>query len=205
MSVINAESIINEMDKLFIDPKCELLYTKDYELLLAVMLSAQTTDKRVNMVTVPLFKKYDTLEKLNKLTIEEISEEIKTIGMFKTKAKNFKGIVKAIIEFGGYVPNDREFLESLPGVGRKTTNVVLANIYNEPCFAVDTHVNRISKRLGIADESDDVSVVEEKLMKYFPKENWSRLHHQLVLFGRYKCKSKNPECEDCPFNGCCNK
>lgn len=205
MSVINAESIINEMDKLFIDPKCELLYTKDYELLLAVMLSAQTTDKRVNMVTVPLFKKYDTLEKLNKLTIEEISEEIKTIGMFKTKAKNFKGIVKAIIEFGGYVPNDREFLESLPGVGRKTANVVLANIYNEPCFAVDTHVNRISKRLGIADESDDVSVVEEKLMKYFPKENWSRLHHQLVLFGRYKCKSKNPECEDCPFNGYCNK
>jgi len=205
MSVINAESIINEMDKLFIDPKCELLYTKDYELLLAVMLSAQTTDKRVNMVTVPLFKKYDTLEKLNELTLEEISEEIKTIGMFKTKAKNFKGIVKAIIEFGGYVPNDREFLESLPGVGRKTANVVLANIYNEPCFAVDTHVNRISKRLGIADESDDVSVVEEKLMKYFPKENWSRLHHQLVLFGRYKCKSKNPECEDCPFNGYCNK
>jgi len=205
MSVINAESIINEMDKLFIDPKCELLYTKDYELLLAVMLSAQTTDKRVNMVTVPLFKKYDTLEKLNELTLEQISEEIKTIGMFKTKAKNFKGIVKAIIEFGGYVPNDREFLESLPGVGRKTANVVLANIYNEPCFAVDTHVNRISKRLGIADESDDVSVVEEKLMKYFPKENWSRLHHQLVLFGRYKCKSKNPECEDCPFNGYCNK
>ena len=205
MSVINAESIINEMDKLFIDPKCELLYTKDYELLLAVMLSAQTTDKRVNMVTVPLFKKYDTLEKLNELTLEEISEEIKTIGMFKTKAKNFKGIVKAIIEFGGYVPNDRKFLESLPGVGRKTANVVLANIYNEPCFAVDTHVNRISKRLGIADESDDVSVVEEKLMKYFPKENWSRLHHQLVLFGRYKCKSKNPECEDCPFNGYCKK
>ena len=205
MSVINAESIIKEMDKLFIDPKCELLYTKDYELLLAVMLSAQTTDKRVNMVTVPLFKKYDTLEKLSTLTIEEISEEIKTIGMFKTKAKNFKGIVEAIIEFGGYVPNDREFLESLPGVGRKTANVVLANIYNEPCFAVDTHVNRISKRLGIANESDDVSVVEEKLMKYFPKENWSRLHHQLVLFGRYKCKSKNPECNDCPFNGYCNK
>ena len=205
MSVINAESIIKEMDKLFIDPKCELLYTKDYELLLAVMLSAQTTDKRVNMVTVPLFKKYDTLEKLSTLTIEEISEEIKTIGMFKTKAKNFKGIVEAIIEFGGYVPNDREFLESLPGVGRKTANVVLANIYDEPCFAVDTHVNRISKRLGIANESDDVSVVEEKLMKYFPKENWSRLHHQLVLFGRYKCKSKNPECNDCPFNGYCNK
>ena len=205
MSVINAESIIKEMDKLFIDPKCELLYTKDYELLLAVMLSAQTTDKRVNMVTVPLFKKYDTLEKLSTLTIEEISEEIKTIGMFKTKAKNFKGIVEAIIEFGGYVPNDREFLESLPGVGRKTANVVLANIYDEPCFAVDTHVNRISKRFGIANESDDVSVVEEKLMKYFPKENWSRLHHQLVLFGRYKCKSKNPECNDCPFNGYCNK
>ena len=202
---MNSESIIKYLDSIFENPKCELLYNKDYELLLAVMLSAQTTDKRVNMVTVPLFEKYDTLEKLDSLSISSIEEEIKTIGMFKTKAKNFKSIVKAIIEHGGYVPNDREFLESLNGVGRKTTNVVLANLYNEPCFAVDTHVNRISKRLGIANENDDVLEVEKKLMEYFPKESWNRLHHQLVLFGRYKCKSQKPECDTCPFNGKCNK
>lgn len=199
------KEIINELDKLFPNPKCELLYNKDYELLLAVMLSAQTTDKRVNMVTNELFKKYDTLEKLNNLTISEIEENIKTIGMYKTKAKNFKSIVESIIKVGGYVPNDREFLESLAGVGRKTTNVVLANLYNEPCFAVDTHVNRVSKRFGIASSEDDVSVVENKLMDFFPKENWNRLHHQLVLFGRYNCKSIKPECDTCKFKGKCKK
>ena len=170
---MSSESIIEYLDSIFENPKCELLYTKDYELLLAVMLSAQTTDKRVNMVTVPLFEKYDTLEKLNELSIDDIAEEIKTIGMYKTKAKNFKGIVEEIIKLGGYVPNNREILESLPGVGRKTANVVLANIYNEPCFAVDTHVNRISKRLGIS--RSYVSRIEKraltKLYREFLKNN----------------------------------
>lgn len=197
------ELIINALDKLFPNPKCELNYTKDYELLLAVMLSAQTTDKRVNMVTGPLFKKYSTLEALDKLSIAEIEEEIKTIGMYKTKAKHFKNIVSGLIEIGGFVPNDRELLMKMDGVGRKTTNVVLSNLYNEPCIAVDTHVFRVSKRLNIAPVEADVNEVENTLMKKFPKNKWSRLHHQLVLFGRYKCTAKNPECESCDLKNIC--
>ena len=196
--------IIDTLNECFPNPKCELNYNKDYELLLAVMLSAQTTDKRVNMVTEPLFKKYNTLEKLNELTISEIENEIKTIGMYKQKAKHFKSILTDLLEIGGKVPNDRELLMKMSGVGRKTINVVLSNLYNEPCIAVDTHVNRVSKRLDLAKEEDDVLEVEEKLMETFPKEHWSRLHHQIVLFGRYKCTAKNPECEDCKLKTICN-
>lgn len=197
------DSILKEMDNLFPNPKCELNYTKDYELLLAVMLSAQTTDKRVNMVTGPLFKEFDSLEKLDALSVSEIESHIKSIGMYKQKAMHFKAIVSSLIELGGYVPNDREKLLKLSGVGRKTVNVVLSNLYNEPCIAVDTHVNRVSKRLGLAKEDDDVLEVEEKLMKKFPKNKWSKLHHQLVLFGRYKCKAVNPECETCNLKEFC--
>lgn len=197
------EIIISGLDNMFPNPKCELNYNKDYELLLATMLSAQTTDKRVNEVTSVLFKKYDTLEKLNQLSLKEIEEQIKTIGMYKQKAKHFKSIVSDLINIGGYVPNDRETLIKMSGVGRKTINVVLSNLYNEPCIAVDTHVFRVSKRLNLAKETDDVLDVEKKLMKKFPKDKWSRLHHQMVLFGRYKCKAKNPECEDCPFKSIC--
>ncbi len=196
--------ILSKLDKIIPEPRCELLYNKDYELLLATMLSAQTTDKRVNMVTEPLFKKYDSLDKLNELSLNEIENEIKTIGMYKQKAKYFKSIVSDLIKLGGYVPNDRDILLKLDGVGRKTINVVLSNLYSEPCIAVDTHVERVSKRLGLATLDDDVLTVENKLMKTFPKNNWSRLHHQLVLFGRYRCKAKNPMCEDCPFIKICN-
>ncbi|MCI8331173.1 MAG: endonuclease III [Bacilli bacterium] len=197
------DSILNEMNNLFPNPKCELNYSKDYELLLAVMLSAQTTDKRVNLVTEPLFREFDTLEKLNSLSISDIEKHIKSIGMYKQKAKHFKSIVSSLIELGGHVPNDREMLLKMSGIGRKTVNVVLSNLYNEPCIAVDTHVNRVSKRLGLADDSDDVLVVENKLMKEFPKDTWSKLHHQLVLFGRYKCKAVNPECESCKLKEFC--
>lgn len=195
--------IIDTLNEYFPNPKCELNYNKDYELLLAVMLSAQTTDKRVNMVTKPLFEKYDSLEKLNELTIPEIEKEIKTIGMYKQKARHFKNIVTDLIKIGGKVPNDREILIQMSGVGRKTINVVLSNLYNEPCIAVDTHVNRVSKRLELANENDDVLEVEEKLMKIFPKDHWSRLHHQMVLFGRYKCTAKTPECETCKLRTIC--
>lgn len=197
-----SEFILDGLNKLIPNPRCELEFNKDYELLLAVMLSAQTTDKRVNMVTSELFKKYDTLEKLQTLTIPEIEEQIKTIGMYKTKARNFKEIVNNLIKIG-YVPNDREVLESMSGVGRKTTNVVLSVLYNEPLIAVDTHVDRVSKRLGLAKENDTVLDVENKLKKAFPKNTWTRLHQQLVLFGRYTCKSKNPECNNCPFKDIC--
>jgi len=197
------EIIMNELDKLYPNPRCELNYNKDYELLLAVMLSAQTTDKRVNMVTESLFKKYDTLEKLNSLSLKEIENEIKTIGMYKQKAKHFKNIVESLLLLDGYVPNDREVLLKMSGVGRKTVNVVLSNLYNEPCIAVDTHVNRVSKRLSLAKETDDVLEVEEKLMKKFPKTKWSKLHHQMVLFGRYHCTAKQPDCKNCNLKDVC--
>lgn len=196
--------IINYLESLFPNPRCELNYNKDYELLLAVMLSAQTTDKRVNMVTSVLFSKYDTLNKLALANIKDIIEIIRPIGTFNKKAQNIIKISNDLItNQNGVVPNDRNYLESLPGVGRKTTNVVLANLYNVPCIAVDTHVARVSKRLGLAKNNDDVLTIERKLNKKFPKESLARLHHQLVLFGRYYCKSKNPLCSNCKLKNIC--
>lgn len=194
--------IIEYFDSLIPNPKCELEYSKDYELLIATMLSAQTTDKRVNEVTRILFKKYDSLKLLAGANVEEIKEIIKPIGTYNKKAQNVIDIASSLVEIG-YVPNDREFLESLSGVGRKTTNVVLSNIYNIPCIAVDTHVARVSKRLGIAKESDDVLIIENKLNKKFSKDKLCRLHHQMVLFGRYYCKAKNPECNNCKLKDIC--
>lgn len=201
---MNKDLIIKELDRLFIEPKCELDYEKDYELLLSVMLSAQTTDKRVNIVTKPLYKKYNSLEKLNTLTLEELNEYLKSIGFHKTKSIYFKQIVEEILKIG-YVPNDRKILEKLPGVGRKTASVVLSQLYDEPSFAVDTHVYRTSKRLGITKEKDDVIKTEEKLKKYFDKNTWNRINSQMVLFGRYYCTSKNPKCENCNLRQICKK
>lgn len=198
--------IIDYLDELFPNPRCELNYNKDYELLIAVMLSAQTTDKRVNMVTDILFKKYSSLEELNSADINDIIEIIKPIGTFNKKANNIKLIANhLIIDCNGVVPNNRVYLESLPGVGRKTANVVLANLFNEPCIAVDTHVSRVSVRLKLAKDSDDVLIIEKKLMKKFPKEKLSRLHHQLVLFGRYHCKAINPNCTNCKLKDICRR
>lgn len=199
---MNKEKIINELDRLFENPKCELEYNNDYELLLSVMLSAQTTDKSVNKATKELYKKYDTLEKLNNLSTNEIISYIKSIGLYKTKSRNFKLIVSQLNKIG-YVPNDREYLEKLPGVGRKTTSVVLGILYNEPCFAVDTHVYRVSKRLNITKDKDDVLITEKKLKKYFDKDIWNKINSQLVLFGRYNCTSRNPKCEECNLKSIC--
>ncbi len=199
---MNKDLIINEFDKHFNDPKCELEYTKDYELLLSVMLSAQTTDKSVNMVTRELYKKYDTLDKLDTLTLDEIDNYIRSIGLHKTKSKYFKEIVTKIKEIG-YVPNDREFLESLSGVGRKTASVVLGILFDIPSFAVDTHVYRVSKRLGITTMKDDVLKTEIKLKKYFDEDEWNKINSQMVLFGRYICTSKNPKCDKCHLKNIC--
>ncbi|MDE5538908.1 MAG: endonuclease III, partial [Bacilli bacterium] len=167
------------------------------------VLSAQCTDKRVNMVTRELFRKYD-INTLAQASLQEIEDIIRPCGSFTKKAYYLKTIAKRLTEdYNGTVPNNREYLESLPGVGRKTCNVVLSNLYNVPAIAVDTHVSRVSVRLGFAKQGDDVSTIERKLMKKLPKESWSRLHHQLVLFGRYNCKAKNPECEDCIFKEYC--
>jgi endonuclease-3 len=198
----NSKLIIDELNRLFPDAKCELNYSKDYELLLSVMLSAQTTDKSVNLVTKDLYEKYNTLEKLDTLSIDEISNYIKRIGFHRTKSKNFKEIVSRIKEIG-YVPNDRKYLESLPGVGRKTASVVLSHLFDVPSFAVDTHVFRVSKRLGITTKKDDVLKTEIKLKKYFDKNEWNKVNSQLVLFGRYICKSIKPECKNCNLKSIC--
>ena len=196
--------IIDYLDYLFPNPKCELEYSKDYELLLAIVMSAQTTDKRVNMVNRVLFGKYDSLEKLSKADIKDIESIIRPIGTYKKKAIFIKEIVNRLISDNiKIIPNDREYLSSLPGVGRKTINVFLSVIYNEPLVAVDTHVNRVSKRLKLAKDGDDVLEVEKKLMKKIPKDKWNKVHHQLVFFGRYKCKSISPLCTDCKLKDIC--
>ncbi len=199
---ISSEEVINELDKLIPNPRCELDYTKDYELLIATILSAQTTDKRVNMVTKTLFKY--SLDELANLELKVIEDIIRPIGTYTRKAIYVSEVANRLIkEQNGKVPNDRKYLESLPGVGRKVANVVLSNLFDEPAIAVDTHVERVSKRLGFAKDIDNVLTVEKKLMRSFPKEKWSRLHHQLVLFGRYTCKSIKPECMICPFHDKC--
>ena len=193
------------LDELFPDPKCELNYNKDYELLIAVVLSAQTTDKRVNSVTSILFKKYPTIIDLANADVNSIAEIIKPIGTYHKKAIFVKEIANILVNnYDCKVPNDRKKLESMPGVGRKTTNVVLSNLFLVPTIAVDTHVSRVSKRLGLADNSDDVSEIELKLMKKFAKKNWSKRHHQMVLFGRYYCKAVAPLCRTCKLKNICN-
>ena len=194
----------DKLDKMYPSARCELNYNKDYELLIATVLSAQCTDKRVNEVTKILFNKYD-LDKLSKANIKDIEDIIRPCGSQYKKSKYIIDIAKSLIDnYNGIVPNDRDYLESLPGVGRKTTNVVLSNLYDIPAIAVDTHVSRVSKRLKLAKTSDDVLTIEKKLMKKIPKDKWSRSHHQLVLFGRYICKAKNPLCDKCLFYDECN-
>lgn len=207
MNLVMIKEIEDYLEELFPNPKCELNFNKDYELLIAVVLSAQTTDKRVNSVTEILFSKYDTLEKLSNADIEDIKNIIKPIGTFNKKSIFVKDIANYLIEnCNSKVPNNRKILESIPGVGRKTTNVVLSVLFDYPAIAVDTHVSRVSKRLKLAKETDDVKVIEQKLMKKLKKENWSKRHHQLVLFGRYHCKAVKPNCETCKLiNICKNK
>lgn len=204
LMTMNRKLIINELDRHFNSPKCELEYTKDYELLLSVMLSAQTTDKSVNDATRELYKKYDTLEKLSTLSENEISSYISRIGFHNVKSKNFKKIV-SILKDIGYAPNDREFLESLPGVGRKTASVVLGELFDVPSFAVDTHVFRLAHRFGITNSKDDVLSTEKKLKKYFKESEYNRVNSQMVLFGRYICTSKKPKCELCNLKNICKE
>ena len=192
------------LDELFPNPRCELNYTKDYELLLATMLSAQTTDKRVNSVTDILFKKYPSIKDLANANITDIQNIIRPIGTYHKKSQNLIEIAKRLDkDYNGKLPNNREYLESLPGVGRKTANVVLSNIFNVPCIAVDTHVSRVSKRLNLAKEKDEPLQIEKKLNKVFKKENLCKRHHQLVLFGRYHCLARNPKCENCKLKEIC--
>ena len=197
--------ILNYMNDLFPNAHCELNYTKDYELLIAIVLSAQTTDKRVNMVTKVLFSKYKTLEELMSANIEDIEEIIRPIGTFKKKSIFIKEIAtRLVLEKNGIVPNDRKYLETLSGVGRKTTNVFLSEFYHVPSIAVDTHVERVSKRLGLAKMNASVKEVEESLMKKISKEKWIKAHHQFIFFGRYHCKAISPNCNECKLKEICH-
>lgn len=195
---INKE-FYEKLDIMIPNPKCSLNYTKDYELLIATVLSAQCTDERVNQVTPILWSKYD-IYSLAKANSKDVADIIRPLGNMNKRSEYIITIAKRLVEdFNGKVPNDRDYLESLPGVGRKTTNVVLANIYNENLIAVDTHVSRVAKRLGLAKETDTPDVIEQKLMKAFDNKHLLKMHHQLLLFGRYICKAQKPDCKNCLF------
>jgi endonuclease-3 len=198
------EQIFSFLDVKFPDSKCELNYRKDYELLIAVMLSAQTTDKAVNKVTEVLFDRYPSLEELSKAEISDVEKIIHSVGLSKTKAVNVVSIANELItRFNSIVPSSREELMSLNGVGRKTANVVRIEYFKIPEIPVDTHVERVSKRLTLAKDTDSTLDVELKLKRKLPKERLIKAHHQLIFFGRYMCKSQSPICEDCPFKDFC--
>ncbi len=197
------KEIYDILDYYIPNPKCELDYNSPFELLIATILSAQCTDKRVNIVTKELFKNYD-INSLANASKKDIEDIIRSCGSYSKKSEYIITVSKRLlIDYNGIVPNDRKYLESLPGVGRKTTNVVLKNIYNEPSIPVDTHVERVSKRLGFAGINDSVTIIEKKLMKKIPKDKWNRVSEQILLFGRYYCTSKNPKCLDCKFKNYC--
>lgn len=200
----NIKIIGDYLDEIFPNPKPELIFHSDYELLLAVMLSAQTTDKRVNTVTAVMFNKYPNLEKLMDAEIKDLENIIHPLGSFRKKAQYTKEIARIIVEeYNGVVPTDKDILTTLPGIGRKTANVFLSEFYGYPAIAVDTHVERVSKRLKMAYLKDDVYKVEKKLERKFPKEEWSKRHLQLVLFGRYHCKAIKPNCSNCKLKDIC--
>lgn len=204
MMMNRVEIIEDYLDELFKNPKCELNYNNDYELLIAIVLSAQTTDKRVNSVTSILFDKYDSLDKLMNADIKDIENILRPLGSFRKKALYVKEIARTLeVDYDGKVPIKRKELESMPGVGRKTVNVFLGEFYNVPLIAVDTHVERVSKRLGLAKDNDNVREVEEKLKRKFKREVWAKRHLQLVLFGRYHCKAISPNCDNCKLNNIC--
>ena len=192
------------LNELFANPVCELNYNNDYELLIAIVLSAQSTDKRVNSVTPTLFGKYNTLEKVSKADLNDLENILRPIGSFKKKAFYVRDIASILVsEYDSRVPISRQKLEQFPGVGRKTVNVFFSEFYNIPAFAVDTHVERVSKRLALVKENDNVREIEEKLKRAFRREEWSRVHLQLVLFGRYKCKAVSPDCDNCRLKDIC--
>ena len=197
-------SILSFLDELYPNVGCELEYNKDYELVIAVMLSAQTTDKSVNKVTRVLFDKYKSLDELNNAPLFDIEDTIKSIGLFKNKAQNLKGIVKDLIERFDYkVPSDKNELMTLPGVGNKTAGVIRAEIFKIPELPVDTHVARISKRLGLAKADDEPIEIEQKLKKLIDEKRWIKSHHQFIHFGRYFCLAKNPKCKECKLRDLC--
>lgn len=199
----NVLDIINRVDELYVNPKCELEFNSNYELLVAVILSAQCTDKRVNLVTKELFKEYNTPFKMITLSQEELEHKIRSCGFFHNKAKHILEASHDIVDrFGGEVPKEKKDLLSLAGVGEKTANVVVSMAFNTPAIAVDTHVFRVSNRLGLVN-SKDVFKTQKQLEKTIPKDKWIKFHYALVLHGRYVCKSQRPNCNECGLKDLC--
>jgi endonuclease-3 len=200
---VNAKTfrpILDTIAEMFPDAHCELNHSNPFELVIAVLLSAQCTDETVNKVTATLFQKYKSPIDYVSVPLEELEQDIKRIGLYRNKAKHIQQLCRLLLEkYDGEVPHEHEMLTELPGVGRKTANVVVSNAFGVPAIAVDTHVERVSKRLGAAKVDDSVLEVEKKLMKLVPKAEWTDTHHRLIFFGRYHCKAQAPKCDVCPL------
>ncbi|MBW5900205.1 endonuclease III [Staphylococcus haemolyticus] len=201
-----ALEMIDVIADMFPNAECELKHDNAFELTIAVLLSAQCTDNLVNKVTRTLFQKYKTPQDYLNVDIEEVQNDIRSIGLYRNKAKNIQKLCQSLLEqFNGQIPSTHKELESLAGVGRKTANVVMSVAFDEPSLAVDTHVERVSKRLGINRWKDNVTQVEDRLCSIIPKERWSRSHHQLIFFGRYHCLARKPKCDICPLLDDCRE
>lgn len=200
------EHCLGIMKEMFPEAQCELTHSNPFELVIAVLLSAQCTDVLVNKVTTSLFEKYKAPEDYLAVTLEELQQDIRSIGLYRNKAKNIRKLCQMLIDdYGGEVPRTKEELMKLAGVGRKTANVVASVAFKEPAIAVDTHVERVSKRLAICRWKDSVLEVEQTLMRKVPKDEWADTHHRMIFFGRYHCKARNPECPECPLLHLCRE
>jgi endonuclease III len=197
---------LDTMGEMYPEAHCELVHSNPFELVIAVALSAQCTDVLVNKVTKNLFQKYKTPEDYLSVSLEELQNDIRSIGLYRNKAKNIQKLCRLLLdEYNGEVPRDRDELTKLPGVGRKTANVVVSVAYGIPAIAVDTHVERVSKRLAICRWKDSVLEVEKTLMRKVPEDEWSVTHHRMIFFGRYHCKAQNPQCDICPLLDLCRE
>lgn len=197
---------LDTMGEMFPEAHCELNHSNPFELVIAVALSAQCTDALVNKVTKSLFEKYKKPEDYLAVSLEELQQDIRSIGLYRNKAKNIRKLCEMLIyEYGGVLPQDRDELTKFPGVGRKTANVVVSVAFGIPAIAVDTHVERVSKRLAICRWKDSVLEVEKTLMKKVPRDEWGVTHHRMIFFGRYHCKAQSPQCEVCPLLDVCRE
>ncbi|MES5894983.1 MULTISPECIES: endonuclease III [Bacillus cereus group] len=197
---------LDTMADMYPEAHCELIHDNPFELVIAVALSAQCTDALVNKVTKNLFQKYKTPEDYLSVSLEELQQDIRSIGLFRNKAKNIQKLCQMLLDdYNGKVPEDRDELTKLPGVGRKTANVVVSVAFGIPAIAVDTHVERVSKRLAICRWKDSVLEVEKTLMKKIPMDEWGITHHRMIFFGRYYCKAQRPQCEECRLLEICRE
>lgn len=204
MSKFTVDEILDQMEIMFPEAKAELDYRNPYELTIAVILSAQATDISVNKVTPALFEAYPSVHELAVANVADVENLIKSLGLYRNKARSIIKMAQQVVEnFNGEIPRRHKDLLTLGGVGQKTANVIVSVAYHQPAIAVDTHVTRVSKRLMLAQEKDDVVAIERKLKRKIKRERWTKAHHLFIFFGRYHCKAQNPKCETCPFTQQC--